>query len=198
MRSSKPPAVATWLLEHAGFPTTDGIVAGDLLEEYRRGRSAGWYWRQVLAAIIVGWAGVVRRQKMLALRAALFTWAVNYAVTVLGRRLVAGLAGPASGGATIQLALWGVCFLGSAASGLAVGLLHRRNRNAMLLTSAGALLGWSLVAVTFLKKGALQHSVLQIAGAASIYYFVILAGFLIGGFLLSPGAPSNDPASAAS
>ena len=29
-------------------------LAGDLLEQFGQGRSAGWYWRQVIAAIVVG------------------------------------------------------------------------------------------------------------------------------------------------
>jgi hypothetical protein len=29
-------------------------LAGDLIERYHQGRSATWYWRQVLAAILGG------------------------------------------------------------------------------------------------------------------------------------------------
>ena len=47
----KPPRVATWLLERLG--PTNGPLAGDLVEEHRRGRSAAWYWRQVVVAICV-------------------------------------------------------------------------------------------------------------------------------------------------
>ncbi len=42
---SEPPALATWLLEHIRFSNTDEALAGDLLEEFTRGRSAAWYWR---------------------------------------------------------------------------------------------------------------------------------------------------------
>ena len=51
MKSSKPPAVAEWLLEHLVLRSNNEALAGDLLEEFRQGRSAGWYWRQVLIAI---------------------------------------------------------------------------------------------------------------------------------------------------
>ena len=47
----KPPRVATWLLER--LRPTNGPLAGDLVEEHRRGRSAAWYWRQVVVAICV-------------------------------------------------------------------------------------------------------------------------------------------------
>jgi hypothetical protein len=51
MKRSKPPAVATWLLEHLTSRRTNDALAGDLLEEFTHGRSASWYWRQVLLAI---------------------------------------------------------------------------------------------------------------------------------------------------
>ena len=47
-----PPRLATWLLGHLNG--TNEALAGDLLEEYRHGRSAAWYWRQVMKAILVG------------------------------------------------------------------------------------------------------------------------------------------------
>jgi len=49
MRSSEPPPFAAWLIEHTGRERT--VLAGDLLEEYRRGRSARWYWKEVLATL---------------------------------------------------------------------------------------------------------------------------------------------------
>jgi hypothetical protein len=60
MQSQKPPAVATWLLEHLIPGTKDGALAGDLLEEFGRRRSAAWYWRQVVLAIFVGLAKELR------------------------------------------------------------------------------------------------------------------------------------------
>jgi hypothetical protein len=45
MRPSQPPIVATWVLAH--FGNRNEALAGDLVEEYRRGRSVAWYWRQV-------------------------------------------------------------------------------------------------------------------------------------------------------
>jgi len=49
MRSTEPPHLATWLIEHTGRDRTS--LAGDLLEEYRRGRSTAWYWKQVLTTL---------------------------------------------------------------------------------------------------------------------------------------------------
>ncbi len=195
MKRSKPPALATWLLEHARFTTTD-VIAGDLLEEFNKGRSAAWYWRQALVAIVVGCASEVRHHRVLAARAILITWAANYGALLLGRLEMIELSERHFLAYNPQLAVWAICFLGSLASGLIVALLHRGHRNAMLLTGAAGLLGWALMAIVFRKAASLQHPLLQIIAEASIVdYLVILAGFAIGGFLLTPapkpGAPSS-------
>jgi hypothetical protein len=53
MRSTPPVAFATWMLEHLTFGSPNESLSGDLLEEFRSGRSAGWYWCQALSAIAV-------------------------------------------------------------------------------------------------------------------------------------------------
>lgn len=187
MKPSKPPALATWLLEHIRFSTTDGVIAGDLMEQFNRGRSAAWYWRQVLLAIVVGCAREVRHHRVLALRAIVITWAVNFgairAPFVLYRLFGLSLPG---------LSWIAFLLLGGAASGALVALLHHKHRNAMLLTCAGALLGWTFMAVLLLKRGALQASIQQIVGGTIFCYLVALTGFVIGGFLLTP-APKRVP-----
>lgn len=57
MNRSKPPAIASWLLEHLTRRTGNQALAGDLAEEFAQGRSAAWYWRQVPLAILVSIAG---------------------------------------------------------------------------------------------------------------------------------------------
>ena len=64
MRSSH--ATAVWMLELLGL---DVALAGDLLEESQRGRSAVWYWRQVLIAAWIGTWRTIRDHKLLAVRA---------------------------------------------------------------------------------------------------------------------------------
>jgi hypothetical protein len=201
MKPSRPPVLATWLLENARFSTTDSVIAGDLLEEFNRGRSATWYWRQVLGAIIVGCTTEVRHHRVLAARAILITWAANFGALMLGREVMIELFRHGLLAYHPQLAMWAICLLGGIASGQIVALLHRGHRNAMLLTSATALLGWALMAIVFLKTGALQAPVLKIAGATVVYYFVAVTGFAIGGFLFTPApkpgaAATGDPSSA--
>jgi hypothetical protein len=56
MNRTEPPPLATWLLEHLTAIGQDEALAGDILEEFSAGRSSGWYWRQVITAIAIGWA----------------------------------------------------------------------------------------------------------------------------------------------
>jgi hypothetical protein len=181
MRRSKPPVLATWLLDHIGFGTTTDAIAGDLLEEFHRRRSAAWYWRQVLAAIVFGYISDVRHHRVMAIRAIFITWADNYGVLTLGRKVLIELFRHRLLAYHPLLAAWALCFLGGIASGLIMALLHRGHRNAMLLTGAAVLLAWAPAAIVFLRTGSLQHPWPQIAGATIVYYLVALTGFAIGG-----------------
>jgi hypothetical protein len=53
MRERVPPALALWLVEHWGSPYHGESLAGDLIEQYEEGRSRGWCWKQVIAAILI-------------------------------------------------------------------------------------------------------------------------------------------------
>ena len=53
MTLDRPPRIATWLLEHLAPGPRNESLAGDLLEELRSGRTAGWYWRQAIDAIVI-------------------------------------------------------------------------------------------------------------------------------------------------
>jgi hypothetical protein len=57
MNRADPPHIATWILEHWALGDHKDALAGDLLEQFRSGRSGrarAWYWRQVFAAIASG------------------------------------------------------------------------------------------------------------------------------------------------
>ena len=55
MNNRKPPALATWMLDHLRSRGSNEALSGDLLEAFRTGRSTGWYWYQVIAAIAIAW-----------------------------------------------------------------------------------------------------------------------------------------------
>lgn len=52
----RPPALAVWVLDRLGYTRSNAALAGDMLEDFRNGRTAGWYWRQTLAVIGAGFA----------------------------------------------------------------------------------------------------------------------------------------------
>jgi hypothetical protein len=81
MTQRRPPALADWLLERLGGVRQHAALAGDLVEEFRSGRSAAWYWRQTLIAVAHGISGSVGelRPYLLGLSAA---YAVQFAVTL--------------------------------------------------------------------------------------------------------------------
>jgi len=58
---SNPPKAAIWLLRHARPGSHNQALTGDLIEQFREGRSRGWFWKQVLIAIAAGVLGEVRR-----------------------------------------------------------------------------------------------------------------------------------------
>lgn len=53
MTTRLPPRLATWLLERFGNGRRNESLLGDLHEQYVQGRSAGWYWSQVLRALAI-------------------------------------------------------------------------------------------------------------------------------------------------
>ncbi len=54
MSLRQPPRLATWLLDLLGYTRQNAALAGDLLEDFRLGRSAAWFWRQALMVIVNG------------------------------------------------------------------------------------------------------------------------------------------------
>jgi hypothetical protein len=74
VRFSEPPALATWLLKN-GLPGSESDhITGDLMEAFQSGRSRIWYWKEVIAAIVIGISKETVKHPLLALRAISFGW----------------------------------------------------------------------------------------------------------------------------
>ena len=67
MKHRNPPRIATWMLHR--LSGCDQALIGDMIEEYRRGRSRLWYWRQASIAVLRTLVADVRSHPVLALRA---------------------------------------------------------------------------------------------------------------------------------
>jgi hypothetical protein len=59
MKQANPPRAAMWMLRHLIPGEHNDALAGDLLEEFRAGRSDAWYWRQALGAILISYRQVL-------------------------------------------------------------------------------------------------------------------------------------------
>jgi len=77
MNPRRSPAIATWMLKHLAPGRNNEALTGDLLEEFRRGRPIQWYWRQVIAAIVLGCTRELRRQWPVVVFAALWAFAAS-------------------------------------------------------------------------------------------------------------------------
>lgn len=87
MSNAQPPRFASWLLTRfASGPQSESMM-GDLVEQYRSGRSAAWYWRQVVSAVLAGAGRDLRTHKLLTLRAVAFG-SLLYLLVVLPGELV--------------------------------------------------------------------------------------------------------------
>jgi hypothetical protein len=60
MSERLPPKIAAWLLRKWGSHYHAESLAGDLIEQYREGRSRAWYWKQAAAAVSVAQARAIR------------------------------------------------------------------------------------------------------------------------------------------
>ena len=193
MRSSEPPVFAAWLLEHIRFSNTDEALAGDLLEDFRNGRTAAWYWRQVFAAIFVSFLREVRIHWVLTIRAVVIGVALNCGVLVLGHDGLATLYQHRILDLTAlpPLAAWIVLsFFSGVVSGWIVALLHRKHRDAMLLTLSCALLLWaSMLRGVLLTPRPLPQFLME----AFTFCVAALAGVFIGGFFVNPAPKTGVP-----
>jgi hypothetical protein len=70
MKGSRPPVLATKLLEGLVSGPFADALRGDLIEHYRQGRSAAWFWRQVLVGVFASVVKDIGSHKLLAARSA--------------------------------------------------------------------------------------------------------------------------------
>jgi hypothetical protein len=73
---SGPPRLADRLLTRLLPTSRTETLVGDLHEQYQRGRSRGWYWRQVIEALVLSLARDLRSHKLLTVRALALGWAM--------------------------------------------------------------------------------------------------------------------------
>ena len=84
MSQRVPPAMATWLIEHLGPVRHRESLTGDLIEQYRRGRSESWYWRQVAIAVLLARLHFIRSVLAIPKAKAILRLVIECAILALG------------------------------------------------------------------------------------------------------------------
>ncbi len=203
MSRSLPPAAATWLLAHVGCGPTVEPLAGDLVEEYRAGRSAGWYWRQVVAAVATGLAEELRRHKFLVIRAMLTGLAGMFLFGwLLGDPLFDWIDGLAEvrGMAPRIYPPMIIGSVGYVISAWIVARLHRAHRSATVVSFLACALVFQLPRLCSLVVDAVGHPrYLPYLSGHLAGMTLTIVSVLVGGFWPDASAPrSTRPASSRS
>jgi hypothetical protein len=136
MRSGHPPAVATWLLERF---CADVALAGDLVEQYREGRSVTWYWKQAIAAVSVYSVSQILEHKWLAIRAIATGYLFWY---FLNNMFLHGVLKPVMDTSALRVAYIFIGYVFWIANGWIIARLHRPYSTAMVM----AYVLWAIVA----------------------------------------------------
>jgi len=186
MRSSQ--SIAIWLFERLGL---DVALTGDLLEECERGRSAIWYWRQVLMAVWIGVWRAVRDHKALALRAVATGFATEFLLGYLWSRWGPEL--PMF--STVQwITQFLITLVTQVATGWIVARTHRVRPIPMVLMFLIFHLTWYLASAFFWARTILAYVDQPSWHPYLVMYlmtlFAMTAGILLGGIL---GARPKSP-----
>jgi hypothetical protein len=138
----RPPIIPTRLLRHFGCSTQNDEIIGDLIEQYQRGQSHCWYWKETIIALIQGFMTEMRLHGPLIFRglatAILLQNALHYAIEYADAILVPGRAWERPN------ALVGMIFLtalASAGSARLIARLHRPHHRSTLFV----LIAWQFL-----------------------------------------------------
>jgi len=77
LNTRQPPRIATRLLTQLVCLERRDALVGDLIEQYRNGRSGFWYWRQALTALAVTAWSEMRRSPAMAIRVIVFGYVLS-------------------------------------------------------------------------------------------------------------------------
>jgi hypothetical protein len=205
MKAQQPPRLGALLLER--FAPHNEALIGDLAEEYRAGRSAIWYWGQVLLGVTLQCSVDLRRHPLIVFRGIVmglvlllaFGWIVAPIgvglTTLLLRHALGAVVMQFQTGFFIHMALW---FPASTLAGWIVARLHK-HQGATAVLGLVVVLGVFAICnerFYFLLRNSLTHErfvpylVIHVLGTA-----LGIAGVLIGG-LIQPMTAAPDESAA--
>jgi hypothetical protein len=184
MRPTTPPRLATILLNR--FVANDAL-AGDIQEEYYAGRSALWYWRQVVAAMVIAvlrrgdWhelfaaQGLVMQWVMLGLVSVCAVFTVKVTAWLLRHEGMEALLQPS---ALRELGRAALAFAIAIVVGAIIARVHLRSRGAAVFAFGTALTAWTTGNLYLLDGAGTLNALLPHVVAALVFIAGLLAGGL--------------------
>jgi hypothetical protein len=124
--------IPSWLLRSFGSGDRIESLLGDLIEEYRDGRSALWFWYQALCAIVVTFMSEARDHKLLMLRAIAVGWGASLVYASIFYALQPLLLSEMPRSVWVFVMLF-IALFGRWLEGTVVAALHRNHRVAAVL-----------------------------------------------------------------
>jgi hypothetical protein len=196
--TEQPPKVARWILNHFGSSPNNPAVIGDLDERYNSGSSAGWYWKQVVVAVVVSFFKEIWEHKFRATIAVLTGWVVlllatswlDYFLPLTAFWLLPTTWKYPDG--WMILVTWATF----AATGWFVAKTQRSDRSPMVLVYAISFIAWAALQISFLILKEWRGE--RPTGAYPIWLAVLsvileCASILFGGGLLTtPKSPTSN------
>lgn len=179
----KPPALANWLLTRLVPAPHLETIAGDLDEQFAKGRSGFWYWRQALNTILVHGVQDLRSSKVMANLAVVVGWLSLFALQVIVNSTM--LLEWSRQSAFVGLALTA---LGGMNSGFVIVRLWRRF--SMVLPFLFSMWLLSLVWSGFVIVGAVGVRIQRptdLAIGIAVMFVLVPIGIVLGGVTAAPG-----------
>jgi hypothetical protein len=178
----KAPAVAEWLINHLIPESEASAIAGDLLEQWRAGRSRLWFWRQLLAAVVICiWRDIQTHKKVAMSGIAIgmvSLWGIA-ALTTVTLSSFGLLIHAVDWRWPHYIQLFTIAFTYTTASGWIVGRLHHTHRTTAVFAF-----------FAFVITGFVWQLPLYYAVAPSIFFSTILPHLPFFVFASLLGAPS--------
>jgi hypothetical protein len=188
VKPTDPPALATVLLESLIPPRTSAGLIGDLIEEYRNGRSRTWYWQQTIVALMMSAFREGREHKLQAGSAIVLGYLCGASLCYF----TTSAAGKFVGGYTVvgaYLSFLPLAFISAAISGW---ILSRTHSRPMVLVFAIFCVIASVVALAAYVMFPMDRMPLPMTVVVLIIDFIIAPiGVVAGGLWGPPHAKSH-------
>jgi hypothetical protein len=188
VKPTDPPALATALLELLIPPRTSAGLIGDLIEEYRNGRSRTWYWQQTIVALMMSAFREGREHKLQAGSAIVLGYLCGASLCYFMTSAAGKFVGPYTVVGAYLLFL-PLAFISAATSGW---ILSRTHSRPMVLIFAVFCVTASVVALAVYALFPLDRMSLPMTVVVLAVDFIIAPiGVLAGGLLGPPHAKSH-------